>query len=413
MTHSESKRTMSNATDPRSTAPHANGPSERVKAPLVGILAGLALAGGLAFWTVERVNAANAAQARVAEKRVEDSRKAADVASAPLLVEVTQGKSAQWLARVECTGTLEAAESAKLAFRLPGRIRTINGKVGDLVPAGHILATLDSSETRAQLAVNEAQIRASEAQLALAADAERRTSALVQSGSAAEAMGVQTEKQRALAAAQLEAARAQETLIRVNLKNQSLAAPFAGTLTHAPKGVGAVVNPGEALFELVNTETLNLATTVSEADASVVVPGAVVTVSTPSGETQGVVRAVLGTLEPQTRRVPIQVEVKNPGFLRAGAFVRAWIASQQEIKVARLPHEVLRPGTQDEVLVAPPNGGALELRKIVFVTDSDGSLLVRGGVNSDDHVVVAPSAEAKAGDKVQVKVLDATGGGTP
>jgi RND family efflux transporter MFP subunit len=297
---------------------------------------------------------------------------------------------------------LEASESARLAFRVPGKIRTINGKVGDVVRAGHVLATLDSRETRAQLAVNDAQIRASEAQLALASDAERRTATLVQSGSVAEAAGVQTEKQKALAAAQLEAAKAQDTLIRVNLSNQTLIAPFPGTLTQAPKGIGAVVNPGEALFELMNTDTLTLSSTISETDANVVAPGAVVTVDTPDGKAQGTVRAVLGTLDAQTRRVPVQVEFKNSGQLRAGAFVRAWVSSQQEVPVVRLPHTVLRPGSQDEILVVG-NNGVLELRRIVFVPDSDGSLLVRSGVTEAEQVVLAPNPEAKTGDRVQVK----------
>ncbi len=393
---------MSNTTEPTTSPAPVKSPKDRVKAPLIGILAGIGLVAGLGAWTAQRVTAANAAQAEVAERRAEDTKRAAEVAKAPAIVEATTGTAAKWLARAELTGTLEASESARLAFRVSGKIRTINGKVGDVVRAGHVLATLDSRETKAQLAVNDAQIRASEAQLALASDAERRTATLVQSGSVAEAAGVQTEKQKALAAAQLEAAKAQDTLIRVNLSNQTLIAPFPGTLTQAPKGVGAVVNPGEALFELMNTDTLTLSSTISETDANVVAPGAVVTVDTPHGKAEGTVRAVLATLDNQTRRVPVQVEFKNSGQLRAGAFVRAWVSSQQEVPVVRLPHTVLRPGSQDEILVVGKNS-ALDLRRIVFVPDSDGSLLVRSGVTEAEQVVLAPNPEAKTGDRVQVK----------
>lgn len=402
---------MSNITEPTTSPAPAKSSADRPKAPIVGVLTGLALVGGLGFWTMQRVNAATAAQAELAERRIEDTKRAAESANALPTVEVIEGKSGEWLARIELTGTLEAAEAAKLAFRLPGKIRSLNGRVGDKIAAGHVLATLDSSETRAQLAVNEAQIRASEAQLALATDAERRTLALVQSGSAAEASGVQTEKQKALAAAQLEAAKAQESLIRVNLSNQALVAPFPGTLISAPKGVGAVVNPGEPLFELVNTELLTLASTIAEGDANVVAPGAVVKLSTPAGDAEGVVRAVLGTLDAQTRRVPVQVEFKNPGFLRAGAFVRAAVSSRQKVEIVRLPHTVLRPGSQDEILVVQ-SGGVLELRKIVYVTDTDGTLLVRGGVTTNESVVASPTAEAKTGDRVQVRV-SGVGKGNP
>lgn len=384
------------------TSARPPSPNERIKAPLAGIIVGVVLVAGLGAWTVKRMGEANASQAELAERRAEDSKRATAAANAPLSVEVVMATSASWLARAELTGTLEASQSARLAFKVPGLLRTINGKVGDVVRAGQVLATLDSSETRAQLAVTEAQIKASEAQLALAVDAERRTASLVKAGSIAEAQGVQTEQQKALAAAQLEAAKAQAALIRVTLGNQVLTAPFAGTLTAAPKGIGAVVNPGEALFELTNTTTLTLASTVSERDADLIAPGSVITLSTPSGEVQGSVRSVLAALDGPTRRVPVRADFANPGNLRAGAFVRGWVTSQREVPVVRLPHSVLRPGAQDELFVVGP-GDTLELRSVAFAIDTDGTLLVRHGVSASDRVVVSPHPEAQPGDRVQVK----------
>jgi RND family efflux transporter MFP subunit len=387
--------------NPSSTQPLTKTP-ERVKAPLIGIIAGLGLVAGLAAWTVQRVGDANAAQAQVADKRSEEARRSVEQSGIAPTVSVVVGEATTWIARVELNGTLGAAQAAKLAFRVPGKLRSINGKVGDVVAAGHVLSTLDSSETRAQLAVSEAQIRAGEAQLELASDAARRTSTLVQSGSAAEATGVQSEKQRMLAFAQLDAAKAQRDLVQTTLNNFTLSAPFAGTIIKAPNGVGAVVNPGEPLYEIVNTTSLELATTVSEADASLVAPGAEVTLITERGEAKGKVRAVLATLDAQTRRVPVQVDFTNPGYLRAGAFVRAWVNSQTQLEVVKLPHTVLRPGSQDEALVVSPATSTLELRKLVYVTDTDGSLLVRAGVGLGEQIVVSPNAEAKSGDRVQV-----------
>jgi RND family efflux transporter MFP subunit len=391
-----------------STRPMTKSP-ERIKAPLIGIIVGLGLVGGLTAWTVQRVSAATAAQAEVAEKRTEDARRSADNASVAPTVAVVRGNATTWLAKVELNGTLNAAQSAKLAFRVPGKLRSINGKVGDIVPAGHVLATLDSSETRAQLAVSEAQIRAGEAQVELASDAARRTLSLVQSGSTAEANGVQSEKQRMLAFAQLDAAKAQRDLVQTTLGNFTLAAPFGGTITKAPNGVGSVVTPGEALYEIVNTSALELATTVSEADATLLAPGSEVSLVTTKGEAKGKVRAVLATLDAQTRRVPVQVDFTNPGHLRAGAFVRAWVNSNQQLNVVRVPHSVLKPGSQDEALVVDSRTSALELRKLTYVTDTDGSLLVRDGLSANEQVVLLPNAEATTGDRVQIGQVDVGG----
>jgi hypothetical protein len=65
----------------------------------------------------------------------------------------------------------------------------------------------------------------------------------------------------------------------------------------------------------------------------------------------------------------------------------------------------------DEVLVAVPGATpTLELRRVVYALDKDGSLLVRKGLSSSDQVVLRPKPEAKTGDKVEVQVTE---GATP
>jgi hypothetical protein len=118
---------------------------------------------------------------------------------------------------------------------------------------------------------------------------------------------------------------------------------------------------------------------------------------------------VLATLDAQTRRVPVQVEFTNPGYLRAGAFVRAWVNSQTELDVVKVPHSVLKPGSQDEAVVVNPKTSTLEVRKLTYVTDNDGSLLVRNGLSASEQVVVSPNAEANTGDQVQVSLANVGG----
>jgi hypothetical protein len=69
--------------------------------------------------------------------------------------------------------------------------------------------------------------------------------------------------------------------------------------------------------------------------------------------------------------------------------------------VLRLPHEALRPGSQDEVLTV--QAGSLLAKRITFALDKDGSLLVRQGLDVADEVVFSPKPEAKTGDRVVVE----------
>ena len=82
--------------------------------------------------------------------------------------------------------------------------------------------------------------------------------------------------------------------------------------------------------------------------------------------------------------------------------MQARVQAKNEIPVLKLPHEVLRPGSQDEVLVVG-DGGQLDVRHIVLAVDKDGTLLVRRGLTPTDQLVSKPKPEAKAGDLVSVE----------
>lgn len=381
-------------------------PSSRPRAPLVGVIVGVALAGGLGLWTFKRVTEAKALQTEVETRRSADGERAAALAREPREVGVLRGAVDSWQPRVELDGTLQGQHEASLGFKVGGRLARVDVEVGDRVKAGALLGQLDALEAAAQATAAEAQVRAAEASLALARDEERRTLPLVEGGSFAAAKGVQATQQHQLAAAQLDSARAQLALARAGMSSHTLRAPFSGTITQAPTGIGAVVAPGQTLFGLVDTSTLKLSTTVSEADARLLAKGIEIRVSADAGERVGRVTAILATLDPRTRRVPVVAEFDNEaapdrGTLRAGAFVRAWVTSKNSIPVLRVPHGILRPGSQDEALIVNPDSSRLELRRIVFATAPDGALLVRDGISPEDDVVLDPIPEAKPGELVR------------
>jgi len=403
---------------PRSGAPADLTAVPRYRAPLTGIVTGIALVAGLGLWTFQRISEAKTLVADVEARRTADSERAAALAREPQRVQVVKGAPEKWLASVDLDGTLDAQHASALGFKVGGRLLRVGVEVGDRVRTGGVLGQLDSQEAVAQASAAEAQVRAAEASLAIAQDNERRTLPLVQNGSFAEASGAKVSSERALASAQLDSARAQLALARAGVDSHALSAPFSGTITRAPTGVGAVVAPGQALFELVDTSTLKLSTTVTEADADLLATGAEVVVASERRDVRGRISAILSTLDARTRRVPVVAEFDNPSGdptskgargkqaeppLRAGAFVRARVAAQREIPVLRVPHAVLRPGSQDEVLVVGAASSRLDLRRIVYSIAPDGTLLVRRGIDASDELVLAPIAEAKAGDEVRVE----------
>jgi membrane fusion protein (multidrug efflux system) len=371
--------------------------------PVGRIVAGVMVA-ALVIWTVVRVRTAQTERARV----IAAGNEAAEAAKKerkdkPLTVR--QGVAATWHPVVHIEGTLAAAEEADLAFKVSGRVHSVRAKVGDYVKHGQVLATLDQSESAAQLDQARAAVRVAESQLNLAMDTEQRTATLVNSGAGSQQQGLQTKEQRSLAAAQLEGAKAAVALAQANLESSQLLAPFSGFVTKAPSGAGQVVNPMAmtgTLFHLQNTSELRLVGTVSEADAGLIHVGEALRVNGPDGVVTGTVTAVLGSVDPATRRVPIEARVPNDPKhpLLAGSYVRAEVEGKQPIPVLSFPAGVIRPGSQNEVMVV--ENGRLAARAVVFHPAPDGMIFVRAGLDANDHVVVDPSPEAKDGDQAPV-----------
>ncbi|HEY0707410.1 MAG TPA: efflux RND transporter periplasmic adaptor subunit [Polyangia bacterium] len=383
----------------------ANNDRERPSGSRKGLLFLAVIGVAFAAFVGVRVSGALGTRAESQKQQAAATAETKNQAALPPTVQVIKGKSTPWQPVVPFEGSLSAQREADLGFKAPGRLARIFAKVGDRVTAGKTLATLETNEAQAQLAAAQAQLVAAEAQAALAADAARRTAQVVKSGAQSEATGVQAEKQNQLAEAQMSAARAQAELARTSLANHTLQAPFAGIVTRAPTAPGAVVAPGVPLFHVADLATLKLVGTVSPDDARFVKVGTPVEIQSDDGKTaiaKGQVSAVVLALDAQTKRLPVEATVANNPEqpLLAGSLVRAVLRGGANVTVLSYPHTVLRPGSQNEVLVV--RDGRIAVRSIEHTVAEDGSLLVRRGLSPDDAVVLSPWPEAQEGQAVTV-----------
>lgn len=192
-------------------------------------------------------------------------------------------------------GTQEARVATRLGFEAAGQLVALTADHGDRVKAGAVLARLDDGEARARLEKSVAGVAAAEAALAKAealgrrSDVvalqkrrvdERRKSLVARqtvSVEAAETAELDADVAEAdagvarrdveVARVNLAAARAQATLDGVLLDRLRLSAPFDGVVTARLRELGSVMNPGEALFSLVDPESVWIQAFVDEARA--------------------------------------------------------------------------------------------------------------------------------------------------
>ena len=311
-----------------------------------------------------------------------------------------RGVKTTWRAAVPVTGTLSPIQQADLAFKIGGALRAVNVKEGAHVRVGQPLASLDGAELAAQASAARAGLRAAEIGVELALDTQRRMDALFTGGSVSDSDHVVIGRKTELAKADLERARAQVRLMDATVGSTTLSAPFAGLVTRVPAGIGKIVGPGEPLFHLEDTSVLKLSATVSEGDALLLEQGNAVTLDGREGA-KGTVTAVLRSLDPQTRRVPIVAEIPNDPAapLLAGSFVRATVISPREVDVLALPVSVLRKGSQDEVVVVK-DGKAHIAHVTVTPGKEPAQVFVREGLSATDDVLLGATSEVREGEPV-------------
>ena len=100
--------------------------------------------------------------------------------------------------------------------------------------------------------------------LSMAQDRVTRAEALHTRGATSDAELEAARQNFALATAQLGQAHAQTRVISADGSNHILRAPFAGTITAVPSGVGNVVMPGQELFRIEDMSSLVMRTGLTE-----------------------------------------------------------------------------------------------------------------------------------------------------
>lgn len=320
------------------------------------------------------------------------------------VTEVTRGDVTN---TVNAHGTVAAREEAVLSTRLTGPVSSVRVHVGDRVQAQQPLAVIDTTpeeqELAGQRATQRTELRSAQNQVADAqAELDRLYTAAAngetaaasagtdEEGAAAAASGdIQTQiaaQERALARAQEDVSTAQESanLANAGLENSinagTLSAPFEGVVTALNAKEGS---PAEGpVATVADDSTLEIRTTVNEADMPNLRPGNRVTFTSPSapgkefaGKVTGISpvaqqpeaaagagggdsAALAGQGGATKATFPVTIEVTgDTEGLHIGSTAKTKIVSAEQKHVPTVPlTAILSEGQRAFVLVAEPAG---------------------------------------------------------
>lgn len=328
---------------------------------------------------------------------------AAPVAAIPSVTIIVPGTStvADFVA---APGSIAARRDAAVGVQGEGgRITAVFAEAGQQVTRGQVLARIDRSVQSQQAVRLAAEIRASEADAALAEANLGRAQSLVARGFISKADIDQRTATRDAARARVAVSRAQLAEINARIAMLDIRAPAAGLILSRAVEVGQVVGAGSAaLFRIAEGGVLEMRAQVAEQDMARLKPGMSADV-TPVGATQSY-RGQIWLLDPVIDAVSRQGIARialayNPG-LRVGAFAKARIEAGEGVRPV-LPQSAIQSDDKGNFVYIVGADNKVVRQSITIGSVSDTGVSIAAGITGTERVVASAGAFLRAGDAIK------------
>ncbi|MCO6186010.1 efflux RND transporter periplasmic adaptor subunit [Rhizobium sp. L1K21] len=212
------------------------------------------------------------------------------------------------------TGTVEAAMSRDISFRVGGTITARHVQTGDRVKAGDLLATIGTSELDANVTAAEADVASAAAGLSLAQSDLDRLQSLFEKGFTTRSGLDNAGKAVDQAKASLSIAESQLEIARENRSYADLKAGADGVVVGTNAEVGQVVQAGQPVMTIASNDRRQAVFDVSEAvlTAANADNAKVFLASDPSVVAKAKIAEISPTVNRNTGTVRLKVDLIDP-----------------------------------------------------------------------------------------------------
>lgn len=316
-------------------------------------------------------------------------------------VEVATTQRAEMAALYSGTAPIEADRRALVMPKVSGEIRAVLADEGQRVKAGQTLARLDGDQLRLEVALHEATMRKLERDY-------NRNMELQQKGLVS-ATAIDNLKY------ELEAAKANWELARLQLSYTEIRSPIAGTVTQrldlvkvgntvTPVG-GVIESADSSLFVVEDLDTLILRVNVPERELSKLSVGQPAELSfdaVPGRTFQGEIALISPSIDPATATFGVRIRVtETGGLLRPGMFARVAIVYERKLDALQIPRTALLD-TDGQAKVFVVTGGKAVERAVKLGLSNGAWIEVTEGLKDGEQVVVVGQGAVKPGAAVRV-----------
>jgi len=234
----------------------------------------------------------------------------------PTLVELGEVTSEPMIKIVPITGRMVAIQRGDVAARIKGNIIRVRVKIGDRVKRGQVIADMDVSRLKLEAELKAADVlqarakwKSAQAQVDLLNQELKRLERLRRSAAFSQARFEDKRQEVVKArstvdetAAALKRARASRDLARIDLKDATIRAPYAGVVLNRHVSPGAYVNAGSRIISMLDDENLEIEADVPSDRLTALKPGATVVLRIDAKtKREATVRAIIPDENPLAR----------------------------------------------------------------------------------------------------------------
>jgi RND family efflux transporter MFP subunit len=309
------------------------------------------------------------------------------------------------LARIESgpriSGTLAPRREATLRAQVPGAVTATYAEGGQAVGSGTVLATIDAQTVRTQVESARSAVANAQSSVTLAQREQSRLQALFEAGAIAQRDVDVARRNTVAAQTQLTQARSQLTAAQRQLAYTQVRAPFAGRVSEKLVGTGDIVQPGSAMYTVVDPSSLQLEALIPTEQLSMVRTGALVEFrvnGVPDRTFTGRITRINPSVDPATRQVRVYAEIPNSGNdlladLFAEGTVAATVKNATTVPARAIDRRQMQPSV---VRVRNARPERVSVRLGLVDTRSD-RVEILSGIRAGDTVLVGAGLQTTPG----------------
>jgi RND family efflux transporter MFP subunit len=335
-------------------------------------------------------------------------------ANAELTVNVTHPSVTGTASEIELPGNTQAFDDTPIYARTSGYLKNFFVDIGQHVSKGQLMAIIETPEVDQQLQVSQADLKSSQADLALAEVTATRYQNLLKSDSVSKQ---ETDVATSGAAAKRAAVEAAEANVRRLQQLQSFErvyAPFSGIVTARNTDIGDLINAGTGdaapnahsdLFRVAAIGKLRVFVSVPEVYAPDIRDGDTATLTLdeyPGQQFTGRVARNSNSIDMASRTLNVEVDVDNPqGKLLPGAYVFVHFRLPQQQAKLSVPANALLFRSEG-LRVAVVRNGRVHLQPVTIAKDNGSTLEIGSGVEAGDQIILDPPDSLAEGQPVRI-----------